>query len=128
MVMGNSRTYVRNRYLDEDFNLDLTYITENIIVMGNPYNNDSLNLVRNFLKTKHTGHHRVFNLASEEDFNIEADLDNVENFPIASNNPCSVHVIINFCSVLDVYLKLKRENVVVIHCKTGIYLIRFHFI
>lgn len=113
------RTFFRNRYQDDDFDLDLTYITDKIIVMGNPYNNDSLNQVRSFLSSKHAGHHRIYNLASEEDFNIEVDLDNVESFPIPSGNPCSLQVIIKFCSALDVYLNLKRENVVVIHCRTG---------
>lgn len=114
--------YSRKRYLDNGYDLDLTYITEKIIVIGNPYNNDTLSDLRKFLTTRHGGRYKIYNLASEEDFGIEQDLDNVENFPFPSNNPCALKVIIKFCSIVDVYLTLKQENVIVLHCKTGKYM------
>ncbi len=119
MVSFDSSTKFRSRYLEDGFDLDLTYITEKVIVMGNPYNNDSLNSLRTFLSAKHAGHHRIYNLASEDEFNVEVDLENVESFPFPSNNPCSINVLIKFCSTIDVYLNLKPENVVILHCRTG---------
>jgi phosphatidylinositol-3,4,5-trisphosphate 3-phosphatase/dual-specificity protein phosphatase PTEN len=113
------KTYFRQHFQDDDYDLDVTYITEKVLVMGNPYNNDSLSELRRFLTSRHGGHHRIYNLASEEDFNVEVDLDNVENFPFPSNNPCGINVLIKFCSTIDVYLNLRPENVVVIHCRTG---------
>lgn len=124
----DSQSYSRKRYLENGYDLDLTYITDKIIVMGNPYNNDTLSELRKFLTSRHGGQHRIYNLASEEEYGLEQDLDNVENYPFPPNNPCSLKVLIKFCSVVDVYLNLKAENVVVLHCKTGIVAVCFQYL
>ena len=66
----------RNRFVDEQFNLDITYITDRIIAMSFPasgfemmYRN-SISDVARFLDDKHPRHHKIFNL-SNRDYNPE---------------------------------------------------------
>ena len=99
--------------------LNLSYITQRLIVMGNFYKNDSLTSVINHLNNNHKNHYRIYNLCSEADYNIEQDIDNVINYPFNNNNPCSLQMIITFCHDADEYLKLHAKNVILIHSKNG---------
>ena len=76
----NSRE--KRRYVQDGFDLDLAYITDKIIAMGYPstgvesiYRN-SMKDVQNFLRTKHKGHHKVYNLCTERYYKEDA-FDNV---------------------------------------------------
>ena len=58
----------KRRYIDEHFDLDLTYVTDRVIAMSFPssgsealYRN-SIRDVGEFLDKKHYGHYRVYNL------------------------------------------------------------------
>ena len=58
----------KRRYIDEHFDLDLTYVTDRVIAMSFP-SSGSESLYRNsigdvgeFLDKKHYGHYRVYNL------------------------------------------------------------------
>lgn len=111
----------KKRFVDLDFNfdLDLCYITETIIVIGSPYRDDSLSELKRFLDMRHKKRYKVYNLAIEEEYNIQQDLDNVETFPIPAHNPCALSVIIKFCASVNAFLHLDPKNVIVIHCRTG---------
>jgi hypothetical protein len=87
--------------------------------MGNPYNSDSLTQCRSFFAKYHNYHYKIFNASEESEFNIENDLENVENFSFNANNPCSLQTIIQFCESADHYLNLHSENVVALYCRTG---------
>lgn len=58
----------KRRYVDEDFNLDLTYVTDRVIAMSFPasgsrsFYRNSIQEVGRFLDQKHFGHYRVYNL------------------------------------------------------------------
>ncbi len=61
----------KRRYIDEQFDLDLTYVTDRVIAMSFPssgsealYRN-SIRDVGEFLDKKHYGHYRVYNLCCE---------------------------------------------------------------
>lgn len=60
----------RNRFKDDKYNLDITYITPKVLAMSFPasgwescYRNKIGNVVK-FLDEKHKGHYRVYNLSN----------------------------------------------------------------
>jgi len=105
----------------EEIQLDLDYITDRIIIMGDFYHNDTLNLIRNHLNQHHYDHYRIFNLSPEPEYNIEQDVENVKNYPFNEHNPCALHIIIQFCEEVNNYLKISSRNTIVIFSKTGKY-------
>lgn len=58
----------RNRFQEDGYNLDLTYITDRILAMGIPATGvstvwrNSLNDVCEFLEARHKGHFMIWNL------------------------------------------------------------------
>lgn len=102
-----------------DPNLDIHALTDRVFVMGNFYENDKLNEVRTFFTSNYQGHHTIYNLSSEPEFNIEQDLDNVRNYPFNANNPCAIKAIIAFCVDVEAYLNNNTDNIVAFHCRTG---------
>jgi len=106
------------RFLEYGFNLDICYVTERILVMGNFYVNDTLTEVRRFLASRHP-QYRIYNLCCEPEFNIEHDLGGVHNYPFNANNPCAMQILVQFCAEAVTYLDESPANVVIIHCKSG---------
>ena len=114
----NDKTVV-GRKPTEEIQLDLDYITDRIIIMGDFYHNDTLNLIRNHLNEHHYNHYRIFNLTPEPEYNIEQDIDNVKNYPFNEHNSCALHIIIQFCEEVTNYFKISSRNTIVIFSKTG---------
>lgn len=69
MVSKNKR-----RFVWENYDLDLAYITEDILAMGFPSENieamyrNSLDEVRGFLEARHKDHYKVYNLCAERKY------------------------------------------------------------
>ncbi|KAK6159314.1 hypothetical protein DH2020_006628 [Rehmannia glutinosa] len=82
----------KRRYQDGGFDLDMTYITENIIAMGFPAGDMS------------SGFFGYVEVAS---------------FPFDDHNCPPIQLIISFCQSAYSWLKEDIENVVVVHCKAG---------
>ncbi len=103
----------------DGYKLNLCYITDRIAVMGNFYENDTLNELRRFMGCKHHNHHTIYNVSSEAEYNIEQDLENVRTFPINACNPCAIRTLLTLCGDVDAYINNHSSNVVIFHCKTG---------
>ncbi|KAH0891636.1 hypothetical protein HID58_054065 [Brassica napus] len=114
------------------FDLDLTYITENIIAMGFPAgylaNECVLNLnqcyrnqmeeVIDFLETRHKGKYKAYNLCSERLYDVS--LFEGKVFSHFDDHNCPpIHLITSFCQSAYSWLKEDIENVVAVHCKAG---------
>ncbi|KAA3476259.1 Phosphatidylinositol-3,4,5-trisphosphate 3-phosphatase [Gossypium australe] len=97
--------------LEGDFDLDLTYITENI--MGFPAGDLSSGLV-GFLE----GRHKVYNL-SERLYDASLFQGKVASFPFNDHNCPPLQLIKSFCQSAYSWLKEDIENVVVVHYKAG---------
>ncbi|KAI3910342.1 hypothetical protein MKW92_026310 [Papaver armeniacum] len=105
MVSQNKR-----RYQEGGFDLDMTYITENIIAMGFPAGDMSSGLFWIF---------RVYNLCSERLYDAALFEGKVASFPFDDHNCPPIHLIKAFCQSAYSWLKEDIENVVVVHCKAG---------
>ncbi|KAI3442947.1 uncharacterized protein J3R85_000283 [Psidium guajava] len=122
----------KRRYQEGGFDLDMTYITENVIAMGFPAGDISSGLfgylegfyrnhmeeVINFFETHHQGKYKVYNLCSER---LYASLfgGKVATFPFADHNCPPMPLILSFCQSASSWLKEDIENVVAVHCKAG---------
>ena len=64
----------KRRFLDEEYDLDLFYVTPRIIAMGFPseaveglYRN-AMHHVQTFFQRRHAGHYKIYNLCSEREY------------------------------------------------------------
>ncbi|XP_062215212.1 phosphatidylinositol 3,4,5-trisphosphate 3-phosphatase and protein-tyrosine-phosphatase PTEN2A-like isoform X2 [Phragmites australis] len=128
MVSQNKR-----RYQEGGFDLDMTYITENIIAMGFPagdlssglfgyfeglYRNHMEEVIR-FFEMHHKGKYKVYNLCSERLYDASLFEGKVACFPFDDHNCPPIQLVISFCRSAYSWLKEDIENVVVVHCKAG---------
>ncbi|KAL9371040.1 hypothetical protein Peur_036180 [Populus x canadensis] len=123
----------KRRYQEGGFDLDMTYITENIIAMGFPAGNMSsgffgyvegfyrnhMEEVIKFFETHHKDKYKVYNLCSERLYDASLFEGKVASFPFDDHNCPPTQLIISFCQSAYLWLKEDIENVVVVHCKAG---------
>lgn len=123
----------KRRYQEGGFDLDLTYITENIIAMGFPAGNMSsgffgyvegfyrnhMEEVIKFFETHHKDKYKVYNLCSERLYDVSLFEGKVASFPFDDHNCPPIQLIMLFCQSAYSWLKEDIENVVVVHCKAG---------
>ncbi|XP_076918045.1 phosphatidylinositol 3,4,5-trisphosphate 3-phosphatase and protein-tyrosine-phosphatase PTEN2A-like [Bidens hawaiensis] len=128
MVSQNKR-----RYQEGGFDLDLTYINDNIIAMGFPVGDLSSGLfgyfegfyrnhmeeVIKFLETHHKDRYKVYNLCSERLYDASLFAGKVACFPFNDHNCPPINLIPSFCQSAYSWLKDDILNVVVVHCKAG---------
>ncbi|XP_074375140.1 phosphatidylinositol 3,4,5-trisphosphate 3-phosphatase and protein-tyrosine-phosphatase PTEN2A-like [Apium graveolens] len=123
----------KRRYQEGGFDLDLTYITDNIIAMGFPagdkssgffgfvegfYRNHMEEVIR-FFETHHKGKYKVYNLCTERLYDAALFGGKVACFPFEDHNCPPIHLILLFCQSCYSWLKENILNVVVVHCKAG---------
>ncbi|XP_043709936.1 phosphatidylinositol 3,4,5-trisphosphate 3-phosphatase and protein-tyrosine-phosphatase PTEN2A-like [Telopea speciosissima] len=123
----------KRRYQEGGFDLDMTYITENIIAMGFPagdmssgffgyfegfYRNHMEEVIK-FFETHHKGNYKVYNLCSERLYDASLFEGKVACFPFDDHNCPPLQLVLLFCQSAYSWLKEDIENVVVVHCKAG---------
>ncbi|GMI98025.1 PTEN 2, phosphatase and TENsin homolog deleted on chromosome ten 2A [Hibiscus trionum] len=136
IVSQNKRRYqlfLTVLVVEGEFDLDMAYITENIIAMGFPagdlssgllgflegfYRNKMEEVIK-FFETHHKGRYKVYNLCSERLYDASLFQGKVASFPFNDHNCPPLHLIKSFCQSTYSWLKEDIENVVVVHCKAG---------
>ena len=115
----------KRRYIDDNYDLDLSYINNRIIAMGFPsndmesvYRNDR-RTVKKFLDERHCDHYKIYNLCSEKKYDISFFENRVEEIGIKDHCPCTFSQILPFCQSAAFWLDSSPENIVVVHCKAG---------
>ncbi|KAK4260119.1 hypothetical protein QN277_003276 [Acacia crassicarpa] len=123
----------KRRYQDGEFDLDLAYITENIIAMGFPagdsssgvfgyiegfYRNHMEEVIR-FLETRHEGKYKVYNICSERLYDASLFKGKAASFPFDDHNCPPIELLASFCRSAYSWLKEDIQNVIVVHCKAG---------
>lgn len=94
----------KNRYRQNGFDLDLTYVTDNCIAMSLPatgmeakYRNPLEEVVR-FFRLMHQDHngpkYLVFNLCAERQYSPQLFDGNVESFPAEDHHPCLLEQVL----------------------------------
>ncbi|XP_074160939.1 phosphatidylinositol 3,4,5-trisphosphate 3-phosphatase TPTE2-like [Sminthopsis crassicaudata] len=120
MVSENKR-----RYRKDGFDLDLTYITDNVIAMSFPssggrslYRNPIKEVAR-FLDTKHPDHYKIYNLCSERTYNPSYFHNRVERFPIDDHNVPTIIDMLKFVDSVFEWMETDPKNIIVVHCMGG---------
>ncbi|KAL0249163.1 hypothetical protein GEMRC1_004396 [Eukaryota sp. GEM-RC1] len=126
-LISRLRTYVsqsRVRYQDGEFDLDLTYVTPNIIAMGFPaegfmstWRNDIADVAK-MLDKYHPHHYMIFNL-SEKSYDSQLFQHCVLDFGFPDHHPPPLSLLFSIVSSMHRWIRSDALNVAVIHCKAG---------
>ncbi|CAJ1929492.1 unnamed protein product [Sphenostylis stenocarpa] len=102
----------KRRYQEDGFDLDMTYITENIIAMGFP-GGDFSSGIFGYIEGFYRNH-------MEEVIRFFETHHKVATFPFNDHNCPPIQLIASFCQSAYSWLKEDIQNVVVVHCKAGL--------
>lgn len=117
----------RKRFVnrEHDFNLDLSYVGQRVMVMSFPtegtealYRNSYAEVLR-FLDVYHKDSFRIYNLCSERTYDPSIFRGNVVSFPFAHNECPTLSLLYNCCRDIEAWLQQNDKNVVVLHSRTG---------
>ena len=94
----------KRRYQEDGFNLDLSYVRDNVIAMGYPsegkeatYRNPYSEVVK-LLDMKHKDHYRVYNLCAEKCYDAATHFHgSVVRYPHYDHHPPPAEMLLRFC-------------------------------
>ena len=106
--------------------LDLSYVTENIIAMAFPYEpeyarvqgGNDIRAVAAFLRRRHAGHYMIWNV-SEESYNYSMFGDQVIEYKFPGHPAPPLGLLFKICTSIESWLDADEKNVAVAHCLTG---------
>jgi phosphatidylinositol-3,4,5-trisphosphate 3-phosphatase/dual-specificity protein phosphatase PTEN len=115
----------KNRFQEDGYDLDLTYISDRIVAMGYPasgsekiYRNDR-DVVKQFLEQYHKNNYQIYNLCIERGYEESFFDMRVQRFPFEDHMPPPFSILLPCCQSLDTFLAKDPKNIAAIHCKAG---------
>jgi len=119
----------KRRYvsLTEDFDLDLSHITERVIAMSVPaskwtqalYRNPMSEVIR-FFESKHRHGYMIVNACPELPYDCDLfETGKVVQFDVQDHTPPSMRQFIEFLNVTKSFMDSDRDNVLAVHCRGG---------
>ncbi|KAJ6247133.1 phosphatase with homology to tensin [Anaeramoeba flamelloides] len=115
----------KKRLKTAGFNLDMSYITSQIVTMGFPasklegmYRNKMTDVVK-YLDQYHKDKYYIYNLCSEKDYDPDNFYGRVQKFPFEDHNPPPIELMMTFCKHAGKWLSQGEDYLVVVHCKAG---------
>ena len=115
----------KKRFMEDGFDLDLTYITNQIIAMGFPaeglagqYRNN-MSDVQKLFNTKHKDHYKIYNLCSELSYDHKKFDNHVIRYGFNDHNPSPFNMIFDIVQDIHKWLDIDSLHVAAIHCKAG---------
>ncbi|KAI1285027.1 Phosphatidylinositol 3,4,5-trisphosphate 3-phosphatase TPTE2 [Halotydeus destructor] len=116
----------KRRLREGQFDLDMTYITKNVIGMSFPssgrmalYRNNIKDVAK-YLDTVHgPGHYKVYNLCAEKSYESSFFHDSVARYSIDDHNVPSLEQMVEFVNDVKAFLGQDDSNVIAVHCKGG---------
>lgn len=115
----------RQRFVEDDFDLDLAYVTPNLIAMSLPgvgegalFHNPAQEIAR-FLNERHTNKYLVINVTEMHRYPTDMFFHRYLHFPIDQNSVPSMAGINRLCQVVGSFLDADPEHVVAVHSLHG---------
>ena len=117
----------KQRLKQDGFDLDLTYITDQVIAMGLPctgsaaiYRNPQSEVIR-FLNAYHEGNFMIYNLCSRPQDQYDADKfgGNVQCFPFEDHGVPPLEMVDALARSVQSWLDVGPDRVVCVHCLAG---------
>lgn len=115
----------KRRFQQDGFDLDLSYVTDQLIAMGYPssgaegvYRNP-LDSVQRFFTLRHPQAYMLFNLCSERQYDVSKFQGRVRSYPCDDHSPPPFLMMKRFCEDVRLFLAEHPQNAASIHCKAG---------
>nr|XP_039265693.1 phosphatidylinositol 3,4,5-trisphosphate 3-phosphatase TPTE2-like [Styela clava] len=115
----------KRRYQKDGFDLDLTYVTDRMIAMSFPSSGTTsvfrnpIEEVSRFMKTKHPGNYKLYNLCSERSYDPMWFEGRVSRILIDDHNVPKLDDIMKFIRDAKEWTSENDERIIVTHCKGG---------
>ncbi|EQC36034.1 hypothetical protein SDRG_06772 [Saprolegnia diclina VS20] len=115
----------KRRFIEDGFDLDMTYVTSRLIAFGYPAENlegmyrNHYKDVFNCFEHRHKDHYKVYNLCSERHYDKDKFHNRVAEYPFDDHNPPPLSLLIPACQDIFEWLAQHPDNVAAIHCKAG---------
>lgn len=113
--------------LNNQNDLDIIYITENILTMSFPYDKknpgiaksgNDIKLISQYLRERHGDHFMIWNI-SEESYDYTYFDENVLEHRFPGHPAPPLGLLFQICTAVESWLDADTRNVAIVHCLTG---------